>query len=462
MHMTDLFRRMGVFELNTELTSQDAAMTGRQLGDCVVVGGGIVGICCALYLQRDGRRVTLIDPAAPGDSTAKWSCGQISLGEIIPLSKPGILKKIPGWLLDQTGPLALRPAALPALLPWFMRFLGNARHERIVEIATAMSSLTHHVLADYARLLEGLEDKQLLIQRPVMQVFDTKAGVDQERPHNELRRSLGFNSQVLTASEIGDLEPLLAGRFAHGILLPQWRFVSDTEGFMVALTERFVDQGGRRVRAKVARLDEANGRATGVTLESGERIAADQLVIAAGAGARAFLEQLGVSVPLQPVAGYQAMVRDAGVSFNHSVIYGDGGFCFTPMTRGLQIGGTIEFAGNSTKPNFKRAQIILDKAKRVLPQMNTDNVEFGVGYRPLLPDTKPIIDQSRRLPNVFMAIGHGQLGLTLGATTGRLIGDLVAGRTPELDLKPFSAYRFGGDPSQGNPNYKRFSENLQR
>lgn len=448
--------------MNTELPSQDAAQTARNKGEAVVVGGGIVGICCALYLQRDGHKVTLVDPAAPGDSTAKWSCGQISLGEIIPLSKPGILKKIPGWLLDQTGPLALRPAALPALLPWFLKFLGNARHDRIVEIAKAMSSLTHHVLADYARLLEGLEDKGLLIQRPILQVFDSKAGVEHERAHNEIRRSLGFDSRVLTASEIGDLEPLLAGRFAHGILLPQWRFVSDTEGFLVALTERFVAQGGRRVRAKVARLDEAGGRATGVTLESGERIAADQLVVAAGAGAKTFFGQLGLKVPLQPVAGYQALVRDAGVSFNHSVIYGDGGFCFTPMTRGLQIGGTIEFAGNSTKPNFKRAQIILDKAKSLLPQMHTDNVEFGVGYRPLLPDTKPIIDRCRRLPNVFMAIGHGQLGLTLGATTGRLIGDLVAGRTPELDLKPFSAYRFQDAPAQIDPNYKRFGEGIQR
>lgn len=79
----------------------------------VVVGGGIVGVCCALYLQRDGYQVTLIDPAAPGDSTAKWSCGQMAISSVIPLSRPGILKKVPGWLFDQKGPLALRPSALP-------------------------------------------------------------------------------------------------------------------------------------------------------------------------------------------------------------------------------------------------------------------------------------------------------------------------------------------------------------
>jgi D-amino-acid dehydrogenase len=165
-------------------------------------------------------------------------------------------------------------------------------------------------------------------------------------------------------------------------------------------------------------------------------------VVAAGVGSRRFFNQLGVDLPLEGVAGYQTLLRDPGVEFKHSVIYADGGFCFTPMRRGLQIGGTIEFAARGATPNFKRAQIIVDKAKKILPELRTEKHEFGVGYRPLLPDTKPVIDRSKRLSNVAMAIGHGQLGLTLGATTGRLVADLVAGRTPQTDLNPFSAYRF--------------------
>jgi D-amino-acid dehydrogenase len=112
------------------------------------------------------------------------------------------------------------------------------------------------------------------------------------------------------------------------------------------------------------------------------------------------------------------------------------------MSRGLQIGGTIEFAGPNAEPNFKRADIILEKARKILPRLQLDQVEYGVGYRPFLPDTKPVIDRSSRLSNVFLAFGHGQLGLTLGATTGRLITDLVVGRKPAQDLTPFSAQRF--------------------
>jgi D-amino-acid dehydrogenase len=410
--------------------------------EAVVIGGGIVGTCCALYLQRDGYQVTLIDPAAPGDSTAKWSCGQISVGEIIPLSKPGLLMKVPGWLMDQTGPLALRPSALPGIIPWMLRFMACARHSKIESIAQSMATLTKHVFADYAPLLDACDDKALLVQQPVMQVFDGPEGVARERGHIEMRQSLGFSSQVLNAAEIGDLEPALGGRFAHGILLPQWRFVSDTEGFIAALTESFEQQGGRRIRTNVLSIDEDAGRATGVKLANGERVAATQVVLAAGAGATRFFSQLGIDAPLEGVAGYQALLHDPGVEFRHSVIYSDGGFCFTPMRRGLQIGGTIEFSGRDAKPNFRRAEIILEKARRVLPQLKADKYEFGVGYRPFLPDTKPIIDRSRRLPNVLMAIGHGQLGLTLGATTGRLIADLATGRTPKQDLAAFSAYRF--------------------
>jgi len=408
----------------------------------VVIGGGIVGVCCALYLQREGYSVALIDPAAPGDSTAKWSCGQMAVSEVIPLSKPGILAKVPGWLMDQEGPLALRPSALPGILPWFLRFVASARHSKIVSIAQAMATLTRDVYADYAPLLEMCDDKALLGERPVLEVFDDPKAIERDRAHLELRQSLGFKHQRVDAREIGDLEPALAGRFSHGLLFPDWRFVSDTEGFIAALTDSFVAGGGRRIRTNAARIEDSAGRATGVTLENGERIRANHVIVTAGTGSRKFFPQLGVSVPLEGIAGYQALLTHPGVEIRHSVIYADGGFCFAPMTRGLQIGGTIEFAGRDAKPNFKRAEIILAKAKRILPELQTKSVEFGVGYRPFFPDTKPIIDQSRRLPNVFMAFGHGQLGLTLGATTGRLIADLVAGRPTKQNLAPFSAYRF--------------------
>jgi len=416
-------------------------MSGSQRA--VVIGGGIVGVCCALYLQRAGWQVTLVDPAKPGNSTAKWSCGQFAISEVIPLSKPGILRKIPGWLFDQTGPLALRPAALPGILPWFLRFLACARQQRIYDIAQALASLTVHIYEDYAPLLAACPDKNLLHERPIIELFEHKKDLEHERAFFVLRKKFGFQVEELDEKAITELEPALAGKLKYGVLFPDWRAVADTEGFIVALTESFVAQGGIRVLGAVQALDEANGKVMGVQLNNGAYFHADTVVLAAGNGSRAFFQSLGINhVPLAAIGGYQAVLPNPNVTIHHSTIYADGGFCFAPMTRGLQIGGTIEFAGNNAQPNFKRAQIILDKAKQLLPELNTDPVEFGVGWRPFLPDTKPVIDRSPRLNNVLLAFGHGQLGLALGATTGRLIAELACGKPTAQDITPFSASRF--------------------
>ena len=408
----------------------------------VVIGGGIVGICCALYLQKDGHAVTLIEPAKPGDSTAKWSCGQIAVSEIIPQSKPDIIKKVPGWLLDQKGPLALRPAALPGLLPWMLRFVTHARPSRINTIAHELASLTSRAFQDYAPLLENCRRDDLIGQHPTLELFDTAAGLAHEQTYVELRRSLGFASEVLNAEQIADKEPALAGRFSHGLLLEDWRTVCDTETFIVELANSFVEQGGTLVQGSVSRINTQGSRAVGVILENGDQHPAEQLVVAAGNGSKAFFDTLGVKVPLIKVGGYQVVLPTPDVELTHASFYADGGFGIIPMERGLQIGGTIEFASEHAEPNFKRAEMILEKAKGILPGLNTDGMAFGAGWRPFLPDTKPVIDRSPALENVAMAFGHGQLGLTVGATTGKLVADLLAGKATDVDLTPFKASRF--------------------
>jgi len=416
----------------------------KQAETALVIGGGIVGVCCALYLQRAGYAVTLVDPEAPGNSTAKWSCGQMAVGEVVPLSKPGILRKVPGWLLDSTGPLALRPSALPGIFPWFMRFVACARPTRIRQIATELASLTQHAYDDYAPLLAACTQPNWFGEYPVLEVFESPQGLAHERAHLALREALGFQVQEINGKEIGDLEPALAGKFQQGLLFADWRQVRDTEGFIVALTDSFVQQGGRRLQTRVTRIEEANGRATGVQLEDGQQCAADVLVLAAGVGSKGLWGTLGMSVPLAGIGGYQAVLTDPGVVLCHSVIYADGGFCFSPMTRGLQIGGTIEFAADGAAPDMRRADIIVQKARRLLPALRAEagNMEYGVGWRPFVPDTKPVIDRSPRLTNVLLAFGHGQLGLTLGATTGRLVAQMARGEAPAQDITPFRANRF--------------------
>lgn len=366
----------------------------------------------------------------------------MAVSEIVPLSKPGIIKKVPGWILDQKGPLALRPSAMPRLLPWMLKFMANARRSRIEKIAQELASLTSQVYKDFAPLIENCHNQDLLVDKPTIEVFDSKSSLGDEEVYINLRRDLGFKVDVIGKDEIADLEPVLAGKFLHGLMLSDWRAVRDTEGFIVELTKSFIDQGGTVVKDFVKSIQTNQDKANGVTLESGASIPLEHLVVAAGNGSKRFFDTLGIKVPLMGIGGYQAVVKNPGIEFKHSTVYADGGFGFIPMTRGLQIGGTIEFAADGASPNYDRSRIILDKAKKIIPELDASDVEFGVGWRPFMPDTKPVIDLSAKFNNVAMAFGHGQLGLTLGATTGRLVSDLLHGRQSDEDISPFRASRF--------------------
>lgn len=408
----------------------------------VVIGGGIVGLCSALFLQNEGMSVRLIDNAEPGESTAKWSGGLLAVSEVFPLSKSSMLKHIPAALIQRDGPLAIRASAFPGILPWAMHFLAHARASKIAATAEAMATLTRHAYRDYQTLLDACNDKNLIGQRPVIQVFKHANGLKNYQAHMQQCRALGFQMRELNAADIAEMEPILAGKFAHGVMFNDWRAVNDTQGFLQALTALFVALGGERLQHQVTALQENKGSVTGVLLADGQALAADHIVIAAGMGSRHFFRQLGVNIPLRAIAGYKMLLPESGVTFHHPVIYADGGLCFTPMSRGLQIGGMMDFAGNREKPDFRRIKNIRQQAEALLPQLNFTQHEIGVGYRPALPDSQPVIDRSRRFHNVYMAFGHGSLGLTLGATTGRIIAERVAGKQPHLNISPFSAERF--------------------
>lgn len=419
-------------------------MATNQASDVVaVIGGGVIGLCCALSLQRDGWQVLIVDSSQPGQSTAKWSCGQMAVSEIIPISRPGLLKRIPGWLLDQKGPVSLRPTAIPGLASWMPALLRYSTEHQISAIATELAAVTRHTYADYAALLDDVPDTELFNAGTPIRVFSTTKSRDEEGRYDDLMRSLGFGIEEVGGAEIRRAVPGLAGDFTMGAALPNWRTLRDTEAFLLLLQQRFLDAGGQRLEDAVVDIGLAKGHADSIRLRDGGTHQVAAVVVAAGHGSWRFFKRLRIRAPLINIAGYQVVVKNPGVEVASSLVMADLGFGIVPMTRGLQIGGTIEFVGHSMRPNLTRARMILKAARKLLPRMRTDEIEFGVGFRPYLPDTKPIIDYAPGANNVVLAFGHGQLGVTMGATTGRLVCDLVAHRTPCLRIAPFAVSRFG-------------------
>ena len=412
------------------------------MANIIVVGGGVVGICSALELLSQGHQVTVIDRAPNGENTCWASCGYIATGEIIPLSKPETLLKSAGWLVDPLGPLSLRLGATFSLLPWLMRFVGNARMSRIEQISKDMADLSITAVQDTQSFLQKYKLSDLLLQEPIIELYESQAELEHESKYNKLRRELGLKIEDISGAEAKEIEPALADDFAAASLLHDWRTVADSKRYVQDLYGVFVSNGGTVTTGDVTTLTKQGGRVTGVITSSGQTVASDYVIIATGAWSKKLAKSIGVTIQLEGVIGYQTILPNPNIRIKHGLTYVRGGFCITPYERGLSIGGSVEFAKLSASPNWQRADILTQKTKRVLPDLNISNGQKAMGRRPLTPDTKPIIGRAPTANNVIFATGHGQMGLTLSAKTAHLVAGLISGSIADDTVSAYAVDRF--------------------
>jgi D-amino-acid dehydrogenase len=408
----------------------------------IVIGGGVVGISCALELLSDGHKVTVIDRDPAGEDACWASCGSIAVSEVIPLSKPGTLMYAPKWLIDKSGPLTIRTKSIISILPWFLRFAANSNMSRIKSISTEISALTHTAFKDTKNLLAKHNLETLLRKTPVIEVYDSQKELENQRIFHDLRRELGFKIEEITGGEAVEIEPSIAKDFACATVFHDWRSIVDTKRYVLELHKVFTKKGGLVVRDEVVEFTIDGGIAKGVKTKIGDIFSGDQMVVAAGAWSKKLAKKIGVNIMLEGVIGYQTSLEKPGVDVTHALVYAKGGFGITPYESGLSIAGSIEFADLSAQPNWKRADILVEKAKRVLPGLQTKIAKKRIGRRPLTPDTKPIIGRAPKNKNVIFATGHGQLGLTLAATTALLVARIISNRPLNIDISAYRPDRF--------------------
>ena len=408
----------------------------------VVVGAGIVGTSTARYLQRDGARVIVIDPLAPGRGTSFGNAGGMAVTEVAPLSLPGTLWRVPRWLMDPLGPLTIRWSYLPRLAPWLWRFWRASTSARVEATATALASLLARAYDDYEPLLVEAGIRDLLKRQGCISLYESEEALKDDAFELELKRRHGVRIERLGPEELRQMEPDLAPIFKAGLFLPDWGHVADPYRVVAAIAECFSRQGGTVKEARVVEVEiGAEGPRAALT-DAGERIEFDQLVIAAGAWSAKLAKPLGSKVPLETERGYHTTLPNPGVSLGHMLHSAEGGFVLTPMSMGLRLSGTVELGGLDLPPDYARAKVLVTRAKRLFPRLDAEGSTEWMGYRPSLPDSLPVISRSPRFANLFYAFGHGHLGLTEAATTGRIIASLAAGGDPGIDLRPFRIDRF--------------------
>lgn len=408
---------------------------------CVVIGAGIVGVSCAWHLQREGLKVTLIDHQLPGQSCSFGNASCLSTSSVIPFSYPGMIRKIPGWMLDPLGPMRIRPMDFPALIPWFWKFWRSSNMQQVVAIAEAQTQLMQTALADYDEILKATDSRHLKHDRGAIHIYDTEKEYRQDQWQADLRARLGFKEHRLSQSEIKSLVPCLNIDNGVAIMMPDWHHVSDPEKVTARIAEHSIQSGTGWVQDKVTTVT-ASESGVNLQTESGRQIEADQLVVAAGAWSNQIAEQLDYTVPMIAKHGYHSMISKPGIELDYPVMSLSKLFVMTPLDDGIRVAGTAEFAALNAEPDYRRAKVMLKHASNYLPDLKTEAVSEWFGQRPMMADSKPVISASPHHRNVFYAFGHGHYGLTQGPTSGRIIADMVVGKESTVDMKPFRFERF--------------------
>lgn len=407
-----------------------------------VIGTGIVGVCTAAWLQRDGHQVTFIDPLEPGEACSFGNAGSLSPSACLPVGMPGMWKRVPRWLLDPLGPLTVRWRYAPVVLPWLVRMLQHSSREEVTRIATALRTLLEPIFDCYDPLLAHADAQALVRRSGCLYVYSSREAAAQWQWGMNLRRSLGVKLIDVERDELEALEPDLKGRFRFGLLAPDNGSTADPSALVKALHARCIADGARRNGHSVVGFERQGSGVTGLKLDSGNTLAVDGVVVAAGAWSAPLAAELGERVPLETQRGYHVTVRSSNLALRHTVMAVEHNLMVNPMAMGLRLAGTVEFAGLQAPPNYERADALLQQGRHLFPHLDTSEITRWMGHRPCMPDSLPVVGRARGADNAWLAFGHGHMGMCMGASTGREIAHLVAGRAPQVDLTPFRPDRF--------------------
>jgi len=419
-----------------------AAIGAKRVG---VIGAGMVGVCVASWLQRDGHSVYLLEPAEPGRGASFGNAGCFNGSSVTPLAMPGVIRSVPRWLFDPLAPLALHWAYLPTIAPWLVRFVRAGAPEKARAAARALRPLVGPTLEALKPLVSDAGAEDLVHRLGHLYAYRSLESLDKDHAAWDLRRENGVEIDEFDADELRQLEPALSRDYVRGLLVRENGHTSNPLALVERLVAHFLRCGGELIRGRAHGFGLDGHRLAAIETDRGN-LPADAAVVCAGAYSKPLAAALGDKVPLETERGYHLMIRDPEAMPRIPTADADGKFVATPMDTGLRFAGTVELAGLDAPPDWRRARVLLEQGRKMLPGLPVshpeEQISVWMGHRPSLPDSLPVLGPSRATPDVIYAFGHGHVGMTSAPMTGKVVADLVAGRPPSIDIAPFSPGRF--------------------
>ena len=414
-----------------------------------VIGAGIVGACSAWELLKDGHRITFIEPGTPGgEQAASYGNGAwLSPSSVVPMSMPGLWKKVPGYLLDQSGPLTIRPRDLPALTPWLIRFMrAGSTVARVETTARALSALLHDAPARHAALAAEIGRPELVVQNGLLYAYPSRTEFEGEALAWRLRRDNGVMWQELDRSDLAQLVPDLGPSYQFGAYVRAGAHCANPGHYVAAIVAACQRRGAVIAPRTATGFVLQAGRLRAVRTDEGD-ISCDRAVIAAGIRSAALARAAGDLIPLAAERGYHVVIPKPGIHLPVPVMPSDGKMANTSTDTGFRASGQVELAHPDAPPNWRRAEILLERALAAYPKMaeglDRSTVKRWMGHRPSTPDGLPVLGPASGCADVLHAYGHGHVGLAAGAVSGRVVADLLGGGPISVPIQALAPARFG-------------------
>jgi len=402
----------------------------------IVVGAGIVGVSCAIWLQRNGHEVTIVDRAGPASGTSHGNAGVLAAGSVIPVTTPGLLRNAPGMLLKPSGPLFLKWSYLPKLAPFLVRYLGYANDRHVKYYANAMSSLLHDTVEQHRSLAAGTGAEKFISTEDYCFGYATRAAFDADHYSWKIRETLGYDFEVVDGATFAREDPVFGNAFETVVRCKNHGRISDPGLYVKTLADHFIAQGGTLKIAEVQNIETNDGVISALKTTDGD-MTADHIVFAMGPWSRDTAHKLGIKVPFESERGYHIEFINPSQMPKSAMMITGGKFVLTPMDGRLRAAGVVEFGGLIKGPSRAPFALLRRQMAELMPDLRYDDTVEWMGHRPAPADSLPLIGANDPTGRSYSAFGHQHVGLTGGPKTGRIIADLIDGKMPNIELGPF-------------------------
>ncbi len=407
--------------------------------DSVIIGGGIIGLFCAYYLRKQGQSVLIVDKGPAERASSHGNCGLISPSHIVPLNKYSLILNSLGRIFTNNAPFRIKPHWNRDFIKWSVRFLRNATAKRVFRNTKAIYDIIVSSRQLYDQVL-GTENLDCdWSTEGIRMVFKTRRGFEDFRTNNDFTSEFGIRAKPLVGDELLRAEPSLR-KDVYG----SWFFDIDAwlrpDSLVSELKNLLVKSGvDFREQTEIAQFQISKRTVRHVEAKDGSGFEADNYVLATGVWSPVFQSQLGIDLLIVPGKGYSITMKSPSLVPKTPCIMAERQVVATPWNASFRLGSTMEFAGYDQSLNPARLEALKWSSTQYLKEPYTDEVlEEWYGWRPMTPDGVPIIGKSPKQDNLYIAAGHGMLGLSMAPGTGKLISELVTGEEPYIDKDQYS------------------------